>query len=188
MSRSTSSHRPRFDGSRAFVAAVVAVVLAPVVLTVSFGVALGAAFCVDSDSDGCPTAATAIAVFIVGVVLVTVPFVAGFGRLVVDVVRDRRSADAEYVCHDPRVNRKAVVAVVATLAMAASGAWSRSSDGWPVALAVYVVPLALLAVVHGLRAITEVREAGAGARGGTAARWSIAVTVVSLVVLVLLPV
>lgn len=187
MSRSTSSHRPRFDGRTAFWLAAVAVVAAPVVLFVSMGLALGAGFCSDSDSDTarCPSTATVVGVFVIGSILVLVPFVIGFGRLVADVVG---GGGPDHVCHDRRVNRKAVVAVVSTLAVAVTGALTRATVDWMLALVLVVAPLALFAVVHALRAITEVREAGAGARGGTAARWSLAVTVVSMVVLVLLPV
>ena len=185
MLRSTSSHRRRFDGRTAFWLAAVAVVAAPVVLFVSMGLALGAGFCVDSDSDGCPSESSALVVFVIGSILVVVPFVLGFGRLVADVVG---GGAPDHVCHDRRVNRKAVVAVVSTLAVAVVGALTRATVGWMLALVLLVAPLALFAVVHALRAIAEVREAGVGARGGTAARWSLAVTVVSMVVLVLLPV
>lgn len=185
MSRSTSSHRRRFDGRTAFWLAAVAVVAAPVVLFVSMGLALGSGFCSDSDSASCPSTATVVGVFVIGSILVVVPFVVGFGRLVADVVG---GGAPDHVCHDRRVNRKAVVAVVSTLAVAVVGALTRATVDWMLVLVLLVAPLALFAVVHALRAITEVREAGAGARGGTAARWSLAVTVVSMVVLLLLPV
>lgn len=185
MSRSTSPRRPRLEGRTAFWLAVGAVVSAPVVLIVSAGLALGAGFCSDSDEANCPSTSTAVVVFVVGSILVVVSFLIGFVRLVVDVVG---GAAPDHVCHDRRVNRKAVVAVVSTLAAVATGATTRSANGWSLSLVLLVAPLALFAVVHALRAIAEVREAGVGARGGTAARWSLAVTVVSMVVLVLLPV
>lgn len=186
MTTASASRRHRLDGSVAFRLAAVSVVMAPVVLIVSFGVALSAAFCVDSDSDGCVSGSTATTVFVVGSVLVVVPFVIGVGRLIADVIRGR-NAEPRQRHHDGTVNRKAVVAVVSALATAATGAMTSTTDVRPVALVLLVAPLALFAVVHGLRAITEVREAGQGARGGAAARWSIAVTVVTMTVLVLLP-
>lgn len=187
MTTASAPRRPRLDGLVAFRLAAVSVVMAPVVLVVSFGVALSAAFCVDSDSDGCVSGSTAVVVFVVGSTLVVVPFVVGVGRLVVDVFRGRR-AEPRQRRHDGTVNRKAVVAVVSTLATAATGAMTSTTDVRPIALVLLVAPLALFAIVHGLRAITEVRDAGQGARGGAAARWSIVVTVVTMTVLVLMPV
>lgn len=183
----TSAHRPWFDGATAFRCAAGSLIAAPFVLLFVFSVALSAAFCVDGDSDGCISSGTAVAVFVVGSVLVCVPFVAGVARLTIDVARRPRAVD-DVVCHDRRLNRKAIVAVVSTAVMGVAAVMPWSASGRGLALVLLVVPLGLFAIVHGLRAITEVREAGRDARGGTAARWSIAVTVMTMLVVLLLPV